>query len=146
MAKRVFKTKKVLSNVRSEYRAWGEWDEGDVLICKYVDSSPNRKNKSKLDWAVEPIEAFFADKKEQKRVMAAKRLTLNSAGQLDKAMAKINEGCIIQVTYNGSAEMEGGEYSGQMAHSMEVAEVEEDNGEEAEEYEESEDDEEDDDL
>lgn len=134
MAKRVFKTKKVLSGVRSEYRAWKEWDEGDVLVAKLAGSSPNRKNKSKTDWLVEPIEAFFSDKKEEKRIKSAKRLTLNSAGQLDKGMEQLEEGDMFQVTYNGSNEMEGGDYAGQMAHGMEVVAVEEDDGsEEAEE-------------
>ena len=39
--KRTFKTKKVLSGVRSEYRAWKEWDEGDALVGKLLGSSPN---------------------------------------------------------------------------------------------------------
>lgn len=144
MAKRVFKTTKVLSGVKSEYRAWKEWDEGDTLVCKLVGSSPNRKNKAKKDWIVEPVEAFFSDKKEQKRIMAAKRLTLNTAGQLDKGIEQIEEGEMIQVTYNGSVEMQGGDYEGQMAHTMEVVQVEEDDGSEDTEEEESEDEETDD--
>ncbi len=128
--KRVFKTKKVLSGVKSEYRAWKVWDEGDVFVGKLVGSSPNRKNKSKKDWIFEVIEAFFADKKEQKRVLVGKRITLNSAGQLDKGLEQIEEGAIVQITYNGSVEMEGGEYAGQNAHTMEVVEVEEDDGSE----------------
>lgn len=148
MAKRVFKTKKVLSGVKSEYRAWKEWDEGDVLICKLVGTSQNRKNKSKKDWIVEPIDAFFSDKKEQKRVLAAKRITLNTAGQLDKGMEQIEQGDMVQITYNGSKEMEGGDYEGQMAHTMEVEQVEEDDGSEEaeesdEEYDEENEDEED---
>lgn len=130
MAKRVFRTKKVLSGARTEYRAWNEWDEGDILIAKLVGDSPNRKNKSKLDWIVEPIEAHFSDKKEQKRIMAAKLLTLNSAGQFDKSIVEIKEDVkdkekIFQVTYNGSKEMEGGSYAGQSAHTMEVVSLEE---------------------
>jgi hypothetical protein len=144
MAKRVFRTKKVLSGVRSEYRAWKEWDEGDVLVCTLVGSSPNRKNKAKKDWMVEVVDAFFSDKKEQKRILAGKRLTLNSAGQLDKGMEQIEEGEMIQITYNGSKEMEGGDYAGQSAHTMEVVAVEEDDGSEdvsdEEEEEESDDD------
>jgi len=130
MAKRVFRTKKVLSGVKSEYRAWKEWDEGDTLVCKLVGSSQNRKNKAKKDWIVEPVDAFFADKKEQKRIMASKRVTLNTAGQLDKGMEQIEEGDMIQITYNGSVEMQGGDYEGQMAHTMEVTQVEEDDGSE----------------
>ena len=147
MAKRVFKTTKVLSGVKSEYRAWKEWSEGDTLVCKLIGSSQNRKNKSKKDWIVEPVDAFFSDKKEQKRVNAAKRLTLNTAGQLDKGMEQVEEGDMIQITYNGCVEMQGGDYEGQMAHTMEVVQVEEDDGsEESEEvdYEEDEEDEDED--
>ena len=152
MAKRIFRTKKVLSGARTEYRAWNEWDEGDILIAKLVGDSPNRKNKSKLDWIVEPIEAFFSDKKEQKRIMAAKLLTLNSAGQFDKSIVEIKEDVkdkekIFQVTYNGSKEMEGGSYAGQSAHTMEVVSLEEedkDSGEDEEEYDEDEESDEDD--
>jgi len=145
MAKRVFKTKKVLSGVRSEYRAWKLWEEGDVIVCRLVGSQPNRKNKSKKDWLVEPLEVFFSDKKEEKRIKAAKRVTLNSAGQLDKGMDQIEEGEIVQVTYKGQQEIEGGTHAGEMAHMMEVVCVEEDDGSEDVE-EEEEDAEEEDDL
>lgn len=145
-AKRVFKTKKVLSGVRAEYRAWKEWDEGDVLVFKLVGTQQNRKNKSKVDWIIEPVEAFFSDKKEEKRIMAAKRLVLNTAGQLDKGMEQLEEGDMGQVTYNGSKEMTGGDYAGEMAHTMEVESVEEDGGDESHEDEESEEDEDDEDL
>lgn len=134
--KRTFKTTKVLSGVRSEFRAWKEWDEGDALVAKLLGSSPNRKNKSKKDWLVEVIEPFFADKAEQKRCKPGARLTLNSAGQLDKGMEQLDDGAIFQVTYNGSQEMEGGAYAGQNAHTMEVVEVEEDDGSEESEEEE----------
>ena len=140
--KRTFKTTKVLSGVRSEFRAWKEWDEGDTLVCKLLGSSPNRKNKSKKDWLVEVVEPFFADKTEQKRLKPGVRLTLNSAGQLDKGMEQLEDGSLLQVVYNGSQEMVGGAYAGQMAHTMEVTEVEEDNGDEEEEEEEEYDDEE----
>ena len=125
--KRTFKTKRALSGVRTEYRAWKDWDEGDVVIFKLQGTSQNRKNKSKKDWIGLVEEAFFADKKEQKRLIG-KVLTLNTAGQLDKGMELIEVGDTVQITYNGSREMEGGEYSGQMAHTMEVVEVTEDDG------------------
>lgn len=142
--KRTFKTKKVLSGVRTEYRAWKEWDEEDVLVFKYVGSSPNKKNKSKQDWIVEVVETFFSDKKEEKRLKPGVRLTLNSAGQFDKGMEQLEIGEMAQVTYNGSQEMEGGNFKGQMAHTMEVISVEEDDGNENEEEEEEQDEDEDD--
>lgn len=128
--KRVFKTKKVLSGVRSEFRGWKDWDEEDTFIGKFVGTSTNKKNKTKKDWIFEPLEVFFSDKKEQKRVAAAPRITLNSAGQLDKGMEQLDEGAICQIVYKGKSVMEGGDYAGQEAHNMEVMEVEEDDGSE----------------
>ena len=124
MAKRIFRTTKTLSGVKSEYRAWKEWDEGDVLVCTLTGTSQNRKNKSKKDWIVKVEEVFFSDKKEEKR-LKGKILTLNTAGQLDKGMEQVEIGDMVQITYNGSKEMEGGEYAGQMAHTMEVVAVSE---------------------
>lgn len=136
--KRKFKPRKVLSGVRTEYRAWKEWDEDDTIVFKLIGSSQNKKNKSKKDWIVEVLEVTFTDKKEEKRLKTGTRLTLNSAGQLDKGLEQVEEGAIVQVTYNGSQEMEGGDYAGQMAHTMEVIEVDEDDGEEAPEEEDEE--------
>lgn len=143
--KRKFKPRKVLSGVRTEYRAWKEWDEGDVMVFKLIGSSQNKKNRTKKDWIVEVLEVFFTDKKEEKRLKPGTRVTLNSAGQLDKGLEQVEEGALVQVTYNGSQEMEGGNYAGQMAHTMEVVEVGPDDGEEEEEeYEDDEDSDEDD--
>ena len=149
--KRSFKTKRTLSGVKSEFRAWADWSEGDTLVAKLLGSSQNRKNKSKKDWLVEVVEVMFDDKKEAKRLKAGTKLTLNSAGQLDKGMEQLENGALFQVTYNGAKEMEGGEYAGQSAHTMEVIEVEEDNGdsddeEDFDESEEDESEEDDDDL
>ncbi len=147
MGKRTFVTRKKLSGVKTEYRAWKEWDEGDILIGKLVGSSQNRKNKSKKDWLIQVEEVVFSDKKEEKR-LRGKTVTLNTAGQLDKGMDQVEEGQMVQITYNGSKEMEGGEYAGQNAHTMEVELVEEegeetDKDEEEEEEEEEEEDEDD---
>lgn len=139
--KRVFKTKKVLSGVKTEYRAWKLWEDGDVIVGKLIGTTPNRKAKTKKDWILEVEDAFFADKKEQKRIIAGQRITLNCAGQLDKGMNQIEEGDLVQITYTGSKIMEGGDYAGDPAHTMEVVSVEEDNGEEDnEEYSEEEED------
>lgn len=140
-SKRTFKTKKTLSGVRTEFRAWKEWDEGDVLICKLIGTSQNRKNKSKKDWIVEVVEAFFTDKKAQKKFKEGVKMTLNCAGQLDKGMEQVEVGEMVQITYNGQQEMKGGAYAGEMAHLHEVVTVEEDDGSE-----DSEDEEDDEDL
>lgn len=138
MAKRVFKTKKKLSGVKTEYRAWKDWSEGDVLIGKLVGTTPNRKAKGKNDWIIEVEETFFADKKEMKR-LNGKTVTLNCAGQFDKGMDQLEMQDLFQVTYNGQKEMQGGDYEGQMAHTMEVESVVE--GDDSDEDEESDDEE-----
>ena len=150
--KRVFKTKRVLSGVQTLYKAWKEWEEGDILIFKLVGTKQNRKAKNKVDWIVEVVEAQFADPKENKRLKPGTKVTLNTAGQFDRGMQELEVGDYAQVMYNGQQEMQGGEYEGQMAHLMEVTEMEEDDGsssdddeDEDDEDEESEDDEEDED-
>lgn len=114
---------RVLSGVQTKYRAWKDWDKDDTIICVLRGTSPNRKNKSKVDWIVEVVDAFFVDKKAQK-LLIGETVTLNCAGQLDKGMSQIEIGDEVQITYNGSREMQGGEYEGQMAHTMEVVAVE----------------------
>lgn len=126
--KRSFKTKKILSGGKTQYRAWKEWDEGDCFVGKYLGSRQNKMNPSKEDYMFEVIEPFFTDKKEQKRLAAGEKLTLNSIAMLEKAMEHVEEGAILQITYTGSNEMEGGKYAGKMAHGVEVVEVEEDDG------------------
>lgn len=120
--KRTRKVKRVLSGARTEYRKWADWDEEDVIVCKFVGKTPNKKNRDRTDWIVEVSNAFFSDKSEQKRVLG-KRLTLNSAGQLDGGMEQLEIGQECQITYNGTSIMQGGEYKGQKAHLMEVCEL-----------------------
>lgn len=133
MMKRTFKSKKKLSGVKSEYRAWNDWEEGDVLVGKLVGTSQNRKNPAKKDWIVEVLETSFSDTKEMKR-LKGKVLTLNCAGQLDKGLEQLDNGDVFQVTYNGKKEMKGGAYAGKEAHTMEVEQVEEE-GDEDEDFE-----------
>lgn len=146
--KRTFKTKRVLSGVKTEYHKWGDWSEGDTLVGKLLGTSPNKKNKSKKDWIVEVVEPFFADKKQNKRLKPGTKVTLNTMGQFDKGMAQLELGDMFQVVYNGFKEMEGGDYAGENAHLAEVTEVgyedEESDEEEQEDEEEESDDEEDD--
>lgn len=114
--------------MKTEFRDWKERDEEDVLVCKLIGTSQNRKNKTKKDWIVEVIDAMFADKKEQKRLKPGTKVTLNTAGQLDKGMEQLEMGATVMITYNGQVEMQGGDYKGDPAHTMSVEEVEEDVG------------------
>lgn len=137
--KRVFKTKKKLSGGRSIFRKWNEWEEGDYIIGKYVGMKED--NYDKPNWMVQVEEAVFADEEEAAKLVG-KQIGLNSNGQLDKAMEKVEEGQFVQVTYNGKSEIEKGKYAGKEAHLVGVDLVEEDDGstEEEEETEEEEDD------
>lgn len=118
MAKRVFRSKKKISG-RCLYRAWKEWEVGDVFIGKYSGSKID--NYDKPNWLFEIVDIQFADKKEAKRLPVGERIGLNSMGMLNKAMEQVEEGDLVQVTYNGMAEIDdGGKFDGKDAHTCEV--------------------------
>lgn len=98
-------------------------------------------NYEKPNWLIEVEEAVFADEDEAEKLIG-KQIGLNSNGQLDKAMEKVEEGQYVQVTYNGKSEIEKGKYAGKEAHLVGVDLVEvEGEEEEEEEVEEEEEDE-----
>lgn len=136
MAKRVYKTTKKLSGGKSSYRGWGDWEIGDMIIGKYIGSDVDQYDKPNFKFLVE--EAVFSKTSEAKK-LKGQNLTLNSAGQLNKAMKDVEEGQLVQIVYNGTSEIEKGKYKGKDAHQVEVDLVEEDTGEEADDYEASED-------
>lgn len=145
MAKRVFKSKKKLSGgARCVYRAWKEWEVGDIIIGVYTGSRID--NYDKPNWMLEVLDAQFASKPKTAKKLIGQTIGLNSTGQLNNAMEKVEEGQIIQVMYNGMAEMEKGKYAGKDAHQVEVDIVEEDDGSEEEETEEDGDETDDEDL
>ncbi len=121
--KRVFKTTKKISGGRQVFRKWGEWEVGDIIIGKYVGNSIDRYKKP--NWHIEVIEAVFSIDPKAAKELIGKTIGLNSAGQLNKAMEKLDEGDLIQVTYNGMEEMQGGDFEGKDAHLIEVDMVEE---------------------
>lgn len=140
MAKRTFVSKKKVSGVRCTYRAWKEWQEGDFIVGKYVGSSED--NYGKPNWHVEIYEAAFAKKPKLAAGLVGKILGMNSAGMLDKAMKKIEEGEVIQVTYDGTSIIQGGDYEGTKSHKHIVEVMKEDDGsaEESEDDDDSDDD------
>lgn len=143
MAKRVFKSKKKLSGGRCTYRAWKEWDVGDYIIGKFKGSKTD--NYDKPNWLVEVVDAAFVEHKLARKLIG-QTIGLNSSGQLNKAMEKVEEGDLIQVMYNGTSEIEKGKYAGKDAHLIEVDLVQEDVDEDDDEENEEVDEEEDEDL
>jgi hypothetical protein len=147
MAKRTFKTKKKLSGSRTEFRPWKDWETGDILIGKFVGEKEDQYGNP--GWIFEVEDAQWEGGKK----LGGKKITLNSAGQLNKAMTdnELEPGQWVQVTYNGTAEIEKGKYKGKDSHLIEVDLLEEENEESDEEEleedeDEDQDDEDDDDL
>ena len=119
---RVFKTVKKISQGARLYRKWAEYAVGDIVIGKlagtYVD------NYKKTCYLLDVEEAFLKDKKFQKEVIG-KVLALNHTGTLAKDLAKLVDGDLIQVEYQGLERMDGGPFEGKDKHVIEVTQVEE---------------------
>lgn len=124
--KRVFKTKKKLTGGGGVYRKWGEWSEGDVVIGKYVGHKIDQYEKP--NWMIEVVDAQFSDE-DAGTDLIGKVLCLNSSGQLNNAMEKVEEGQLVQIAYNGTSEITKGKYKGKDAHQIEVDLVEEEGAE-----------------
>lgn len=139
--KRTFTPKRQLSGKPMKFRGWDEYSIGDILIVKYVKTTPNKFNVTKPNHVVEIIETFLKDKKVQKEWTEGTHVCLNTMGMLDKALDEIVTGTIVQITYNGKNMIEKGKMAGKEAHAVEVIEVSDDNETEKLSYEEESDDE-----
>lgn len=131
--KRVFKSKKTLSGGRCVYRKWADWEVGDILIGTFKGQKTDQYKKP--NWLIAVEEAQFINFKEGKK-LKDQVIGLNSCGQLDKAMADVSEGEMIQVEYMGMSEIEEGKFAGKDAHLVKVDLVVEEGEEEEEEEEE----------
>ena len=125
--KRTYTPTKQLSGKPMKFRGWSDYSTGDVLICKYVKTAPNKFNDAKPNHVVEIVEAFLKDKKVQKEWSEGTHVCLNTAGMLDKALSNVCAGEMIQITYNGSQTIEKGKMAGKDAHSFDVIGMTEDN-------------------
>lgn len=125
-AKRTFTPTKQLSGKPMKFRKWSEYSVGDVLVCKYIKTTPNKFSEKKPNYIVEIIEAFLKDKKVQKEWVEGTHVCLNTIGMLDKALSDVTSGSLIQITYNGSNVMETGIFAGKEAHAVEVVGIKED--------------------
>lgn len=133
--KMTYKSKKKLTGTRCEYRAWKDWDVGDVLIGKYVGEQTDQYNKS--NWLIEVEDAQFVNKPKLAKKLIGKVIGLNSCGKVDNAMEKAELDNLYQFIYNGTVPLpEGHKYNkkgNKEAHDVDVTEVEyEDEDEELE--------------
>jgi hypothetical protein len=127
--KRTFVSRRKLSGGGGSYRAWKMWETGDVLIGKFVQAGEDQ-TYGKPTWTILVEEAMFSDE-DLAETLKGKRLTLNSNGMLDKAMEQVQLGEMVQITYNGTSEIEKGKFKGKDAHQVEVEVVVEEGNEES---------------
>lgn len=124
--RRKFATKQVLSGIRTEYHSWDKWEVGDTVVGKLIGAQPNKLNPAKKDYILEVIEAFFQDNDAEKRLnKPGIKLTLNTAGMLEKGLTDVEFGTLIQVEYTGMSTISGGKYAGKESHTMQISVVEE---------------------
>jgi hypothetical protein len=119
---RVFKPTRKLGGGQKMYRKWEEYEVGDVLIGRYVDTHTDQYKK--VCPVIEVIDAQFKDKSGTKYI--GKNLVLNAAGMLNKAIEKAEKGQLLQFTYNGQSTIEKGPYAGKESHLIQTDIVEED--------------------
>lgn len=119
VVKRKFTTVRKLSGVQKVFRKWDEWDTGDIVIGKYLETYTD--NYGKPNYVIEVEEQFIKDKSVQ---LKGKNLALNHCGMLGKAMDKISFGQLVQIEYGGKSEMEKGKFAGKESHTVIVEEVE----------------------
>ncbi len=117
MAKRVFKK----LTIRKTYRAWEDWEVGDLVIGKIRGIHKDQKFEKDC-YMIDVEEAEFSDKKLAKE-MAGKTLVLNHSGMLNKSLDQLSEGDVVQIIYQGKGKMEKGKYKGKEAHTFEVDQV-----------------------
>lgn len=99
-----------------KYRKWGLWEEGDMLVGKFVQETMDNYKKPSYHIEVEEVQfEDMTDAPKQGEIFA-----LNSAGQLDKAMAQVEKGDFVKVIYKGIQTIEKGPYAGKEAHSMAI--------------------------
>lgn len=137
MAKRVFRTKKKLSGGKKVFRKWSEWTEGDVLIGKLIGTHEDNYQNTCL--VLKVVDPQFKSAKEAKKFEGLD-IVLNSSGATDRVVeqlqeGKIEEGEMLQISYNGMETMEGGKYKGKERHLIDIETVEEESGEESQEEE-----------
>lgn len=92
------------ASVASLFKCWGDWKEGEYVVGRYHSSYETEYRKQKQpNWRIEVLDCNFkVVAKEGKSVNPIGQiLVLNSAGQLNKVMAKAEIGMLLDLTYGG---------------------------------------------
>jgi hypothetical protein len=103
--KRTFKPTVVKSsNIPSLFRAWNDWEDGDYVVGVYHSMYETEFKKApQKNWRIKVTDCNFKvnDKSGKLIDPVGKILTLNSAGQLNKFMAGVDIGMMVDITYGG---------------------------------------------
>jgi hypothetical protein len=105
--KRSFKPKYVQSSVPTLFRGWSDWKAGDYIVGKYHSMYETEYKKNKFpNFRIEVTDCNFKIKTKEGKIVnpVGQIIALNSAGQLNKFMAKIEIGMMVDITYGGMKE------------------------------------------
>tara|TARA_R110000782_G_scaffold269023_2_gene366387 strand:- start:262 stop:669 length:408 start_codon:yes stop_codon:yes gene_type:complete len=102
------------------FHAWGSWEEGQYAEGTLVGTSQDKKYK-RTNFHLK-VEDFNVDATNQndEPLKVGDVLVLNGCGILDKHLANVSKGDFIRVEYEGQAEITGGDWEGELAHSIAV--------------------------
>jgi len=102
------------------YHAWKDWEEnqsvGGVIVGTSIDKKYKRKN---YHIKVETFD-IEATNQNDEPMKEGDVLVLNGCGILEKHLANSVKGDYIEVVYEGQAEITGGDWEGELAHSIAV--------------------------
>lgn len=132
--KRKYKVKRDINGPKN-FRDFKKWSEGDWIVGELVGYHTD--NYGKTCWKIRIEDGEFKDGTIDK-FMGKVPLVLNYCGHLEKAMADVEMGEMIQAEYQGTNTIQEGTYKGKESHLVSVQVVEEDDeieeqGEETEE-------------
>lgn len=111
-----FKTKRSIAGGQMTYRKWDMWAVGDIVIGTFKGTRIDGYDK--VCPMIEVMDAQFKDGSGNKYINTT--MSLNHNGIVGKAIEKVQEGEILQFTYNGKTMLEKGKYAGKEAHSVSV--------------------------
>lgn len=108
------------------FRAWNSWEEGDMASGTIVDFSLDKKYKrTNYHLKVEEFN-FECENQNGEAMKEGDILVLNGTGGLKKHLGCMKEGDAIKkgtalmATYEGQAEITGGDWEGEKAHSVAI--------------------------
>ena len=102
------------------YHAWKDWEAGQFAEGELVGTSIDKKYKrTNYHLKVEDFDIEATNQNDEPLEVGGV-LVLNGCGILEKHLANVSKGDFIRVEYDGEAEITGGDWEGEKAHSIAV--------------------------